>query len=712
MANKQNKKPVQQPVSQNKPDTTLPPREKQKFTLELKAFPRLTPYLPGLILFFIFVIIGVSVYPDYGICWDEPLQREPGVLSYDYIFSGSQDLFNTATDNHGAGYELLLVIFEKMGGLTDSRDIYLMRHLVTNLLFLLGAFSAYVLVVRLFKDRVLASLAFLMMVLAPRLYAHSFFNSKDIPFMCMITITLAYTQYAFKKNTLKAFIILGLLGGYATSIRIMGILPGIIILSFLGLDLITAIAKKHQPKQQALNMLVFFVGFCLSLYLGWPYLWQHPITNFIDSFSSLAHFMWKGSVLMNGDFVPGTQIPWTYFPTWFLISNPELWLIAGFGGIVWLVIDFFKKPLAFFQNTDERNFLIYLASFFGPILAVIVMHSVIYDDWRHLYFVYPPFVFMAIYFINKLMQGRYKLVVQCLCLVQVAITGLFMVQNHPFQQVYFNYFVSHDKESLRKNYDLEYWGCSYKQALEYLIKAVPAGTITINCENPTLLTNNILILPPEERDRIKFANPEQADYFLTNFRGHPYDYAGLKVEYSESVLNSTIMAVFKQEKDPTKQKAIREQSIAVLSKTLAADPKDCFAHAQIGDAYFRNEQYDLALTHHLRALELNPTSVIVNELAGQYFGKGLYRETINLCKKAVEINPSDINTTTNMGLVYMRLSQFDSAVIVLQQAARIDPKYTNAYINLAITYKAMGKMDSAKKYEAEAQKTNPQYRLQ
>ncbi len=713
MANKQNKKPVQNPVPQSKPSTPKPQdAKKASFNLELSKWPGLTPYLPGLTLFFIFFIVCLCTYQDYGICWDEPYQRMPGVLSYDYIFNGSHELFNTFSDNHGAGYELLLVIFEKIMGLTDSRDIYLMRHLVTNVLFLVSALSAYVLIVRLFKNRFLASMAFIMLVLAPRLYAHSFFNSKDIPFMCMITITLTYCQAAFEKNKPKLFLIAGLFAGYATSIRIMGVLLGGVILFFMAIDLISTLAKKENVKKNLLSILLFSLGFCLMLYLGWPYLWKHPIQYFFESFSAMSHFMWKGSVLMDGQFIPATKLPWTYFPTWFLISNPEIWLVTGFAGIVWIVIDFFRKPAVFFQNTTERNFLIYLINFFAPIMAVILMHSVIYDDWRHLYFVYPPFVLMAIYFLHKMVQTKYKLIVQGICIAEVALTSLFMLQNHPFEQVYFNYFVSHGKESLRKNFELEYWGCSFKQGLEYLVTANPTGPILVNCENQVLLANNLLILHPEDRDRIKFTDPEHADYFITNFRSHPYDYTGNQVAYSVSVLNSTILCVFKQEKDPVKQKLMREETIAELTKSLAINPNDCYAHAQLGDAYFRNGQYDSSVAHHIRALQLDATSVVINDLAGMYFGKQKYREAIELCQKATEVNPTDVNNYTNIGLLYMRMRTYDSAVYILHKAISIDPKYTSAYINMALTYRAMGNMDSAKKYEAEAQKIDPKYKLQ
>ena len=47
-----------------------------------------------------------------------------------------------------------------------------------------------------------------------------------------------------------------------------------------------------------------------------------------------------------------------------------------------------------------------------------------------------------------------------------------MIRNHPFQNVYFNNFLSHDEQYLRKNFEMDYWGTSYKQALEYVLKMI------------------------------------------------------------------------------------------------------------------------------------------------------------------------------------------------------------------------------------------------
>ncbi len=133
MANKQNKKPVQQPVPQNKPDTTLPLQEKQKFSLELKAFPRLTPYLPGLILFFIFVIIGFSVYPDSPTgrsvrfvlpIWKRPLPNSITAINSSLTFLHSSPIYSSFTPTFSKNYCFITLLTFRSPSSPHTSSIY------------------------------------------------------------------------------------------------------------------------------------------------------------------------------------------------------------------------------------------------------------------------------------------------------------------------------------------------------------------------------------------------------------------------------------------------------------------------------------------------------------------------------------------------------------------------------------------------------------
>ncbi|HXS35367.1 MAG TPA: phospholipid carrier-dependent glycosyltransferase [Flavipsychrobacter sp.] len=506
-------------------------------------------YTPGIILFILSLLIGVLCFKDYGMSWDEPIQRGIGVISYNYVFKGDSTLKNHQDRDLGTGFELPLVFLEKGAKLTDSRHIFLMRHLVTHVFFLVAVFIGYTLIYRLFKSQSIACLGFILLAFNPRIYAHSYFNSKDIPFLSAILITFAICQLAFQKNKTWWYVLLGLACGYATSIRSMGILLFLFICLFFIIDIISAISKKQVVRNTVINLFLFIASFCCILYIAWPILWYGPIWYFKEEFLTFAHIWWGGKLTFNGTEYSGRNLPWIYVPEWIAITIPILWLAAGITGIVWVTVSFIKRPVNYLLNTPQRNFLLYLMFFLIPILAVIVLHSVNYDDWRHLYFIYPSFALLALFALHKIMQGKRRLLVQALCVVQIVFTTIFMVRSHPFEQVYFNSLVSHKDEYLRKHFDFEYWGCAYKQGLDYILAHDTSSSVRVFWSLDPV-ENNVEMLPAEERKRIKLVDRNETPYYyITNFRNHPQDYHEYpNTFYQVKVLNSTVMRVYKVDK--------------------------------------------------------------------------------------------------------------------------------------------------------------------
>ena len=122
-----------------------------------------------------------------------------------------------------------------------------------------------------------------------------------------------------------------------------------------------------------------------------------------------------------------------------------------------------------------------------------------------------------------------------------------MFANIPFQHVYFNEFVDKNTpEYLRKRFELDYWGTSYKQSLEYILEEDNSLSIDIAVANLPGKINRF-ILPPEKQKRINIVDIKDAKYFITNYRWHPQDYTeiGKKKWYSIKVNNNTINAIYK-----------------------------------------------------------------------------------------------------------------------------------------------------------------------
>lgn len=500
-------------------------------------------YAPGILLFIIAVIIGLFSYKDYGISWDEIAQRNMGWVNYNYIVHNDPQLNTFIDRDHGVAFELPLIMIEKILNLTDSRDVYFMRHFVTHLFFLIGGLFGYILAYRLFKNNLIACLCFIMLVFHPRLYAHSFFNTKDIPLLTMFTISFTVCQVAFEKNKTILYLLLGIACGYTTGIRVLGILLVLMIFLFFIADIITAIVRKERAWPAIINCLCFITAFCGALYISFPTLWHNPVTNFVNVFQVLSHFRWDFSVLFNGLVYKSSDLPWYYLSTWFSITTPLLWLVAGVAGIVCTAIVFFKTPLVFITNTRQRNFTLYIACFFLPLVAIIALHSLVYDDWRHVYFIYPAFVLLACYGIHRVYTGKKKTLTVALFAAQIAGLSWFMFSSHPFQQVYFNRLASsHKAEYLREQYELDYWGNSVIKGLEYLLAHDTAAVIKIMDYPP--VEYNTLLLPEPQRKRITTIREQDADYIITNFRSHPEGY-NYPYVYNIKVLNNSILRIYK-----------------------------------------------------------------------------------------------------------------------------------------------------------------------
>ncbi len=506
-------------------------------------------YLPGIGLFIIALVVTFVTYKDYGMTWDELDQRQTGLLSFKYATSGDPELYSYAYRWYGAGFELPLYCFEKWFHLTDYRDIFFMRHLVTHLLFLVSALAVYVLSLKLSKNVIVASVCFIMMLFAPRIYAHSFFNTKDIPFLALFIITLAFSKIAFDKNKPAWYAVLGILAGYTTSIRVMGIMLVGLLLGLLLIDWLKE-SDKEAKKKSLISLGLYVICFAVTLIGAWPFLWRAPVANFLESYSVMSHYKWDGSVLIRGIYEHTTELPWDYFPTWFVITTPILWTALGVTGFALIIRDFVKRAKVYFTNSPERHNMLTLLCFFIPIFAVVKLNAVIYDDWRHLYFVYPPFVILAGYTISQIINGKFKWVVVSVCALQLGIVAFFMVKNHPFQEVYFNELTSHEDQYLRENYELDYWGASFKQGLEFLAKKQPTDTIRLACNYDDPVRHNTKILPIKDRERFVFTDFQHADYFITNFRGHKEDYPSKDVAYEISVLNSCIMRIYNLKPKP------------------------------------------------------------------------------------------------------------------------------------------------------------------
>ena len=74
-----------------------------------------------------------------------------------------------------------------------------------------------------------------------------------------------------------------------------------------------------------------------------------------------------------------------------------------------------------------------------------------------------------------------------------------MIKDHPHQNVYFNFIPG---KNIQTKFELDYWGLSNKQALEYILKNDSNNVIKIGSAGPISIENSKKILSSLEKNRI------------------------------------------------------------------------------------------------------------------------------------------------------------------------------------------------------------------
>ncbi len=490
----------------------------------------------------LFLLAGIAILDDYGVSGDEDIQRRLTEANLSYILGIHDDPQLKQRDRHyGMVFELPLLLAERLLGLEDTRAIYLSRHLLIHLFFLVGGVCCYLLAVRLFNNRLLALAAMLLFLLHPRLYAHSFFNSKDIPFFSMFMIALLLIHRAFALNTMRAFLLCGAAVAVLINLRVMGVMLLLAVVAMRGLDVGYA-----EGKQERIRVLKTLGGFILAsvlvLYAIWPYLWEDPLGRLVEAITTAFHYPTHTSILFKGESFGNTALPWEYLPTWFLITTPWVALLLGFIGIVFVLGHGILRPRDLLRNTQLRFQWLLLACFVLPVLATIVFKPTLFNGWRHMYFLYAPFCLLAAFGLYQLVSLSRKKYWQVgvYAAAGIGLVGVVieMAQIHPYQNVYFNALVDrHTPGYLSTQYRMDYWGTSYRQGLEYLLERYPDSPIHIYRKDGHLI-RNWMILPASDRQRIAFSNT-RADFYLTNYQADNFIYTRTRKLY-----NDTLFAVY------------------------------------------------------------------------------------------------------------------------------------------------------------------------
>ena len=472
----------------------------------------------------LFAAAGVAVLDDYGINGDGLVQRRIAEQNAAYIMGDRDALpggLNVISDSYyGIAFELPLLLVERLLGLDDSRNIYLTRHLLTHLFFIAGGFICGLLAWRMFNNRWLALLAMLLFLLHPRLYAHSFFNSKDIPFAVMFMLALYLTHRAFRRDAAGAFVLLGVVVGLAANMRPFALLFIPAALALRGLDW-RAASGGGTRKHVLLTAGAFAAAALLTIYASQPWYWENPL-RFIDGMQTLSRHPVLMNSLFQGQIVRSDAAPVDYIPVWFGITAPPGALLLGLAGMAALLWRGFRAPARVWRHGELRFRLLLLGCFVLPIAVVIVLQSHIYNGWRQMYFLWGPFCLLAAAGVPSLpaagaLNRLRRMAGYGLAAAGLAAAGYAIVSLHPHQQVYFNLLANRAAPGeLRQQYDIDHLRMAQQQGLEYLLERYPDRTLYVAARPRAGVSR--MLLPAAQRERILLSDGWAGDFHILSDR--------------------------------------------------------------------------------------------------------------------------------------------------------------------------------------------------
>ncbi len=256
-------------------------------------------------------------------------------------------------------------------------------------------------------------------------------------------------------------ILSGILVGLTTSIRILGPYAAVIVILY---------GRQWMAPRRTLYILpAYGIIAAITCYLTWPYLWTDPLARFLYSIAVASQYPWKGGVLFEGMVVGAKGLPARYLPEMISIQLTEAAILLIISGIIVALTRIRKKEVYI-------PLILFLVWFVIPFAAILLAGSVVYDGFRQIIFLLPPLFLMTGFAFDWIFPRIRNITLRFLLMILIVAPGIYsIITLHPYEYIYYNSFVG-GVQGAYKNYELEYWATSYREAALYLNEVAPPNS--------------------------------------------------------------------------------------------------------------------------------------------------------------------------------------------------------------------------------------------
>jgi len=505
-----------------------------------------------ILIFSLMFLIGILQVNDYGVSSDSNDQRHSGFIELNHI---GQKILPSITKKLTAGKEYISYddegykekysgqIFNITTGLIEvilkikeDREKFLLRQYIYFITFFLCMIVFYKLCNHRFKNWKIALLGVIFLYLSPRIFAYSFSDPKDIPFMSLLVFSIFFGLKFFDKISIKNGIIFGFINGLVISgVRIYGLVSPMLIYPSIILYLIIT---KQMKLEKILSIIFSIIVTILFTILFKPYLWDAPLENFLNTLKYLGEFgeVWQIQNLFLGKIILAENVPWYYSLYWITITTPITYTILFLVGLFAFINKFIKNIKIKFYEKEFYFDIIFLALIFGPLIGAMILRSGSFNSWRHLFFIYPYIIIFSLHgyrYLSKILIEKKNILKTQNLLIFLTIFYLIFwnIKNHPHQYAYFNFIAGKD---VHKRFDVDYWGLSYAENLKYILKNDNREKIYVKNNSMNKMLLIVKSLDKKQAKRIIYNFKERnPDYIITNYYMETEKYK----KFSDAFLN-------------------------------------------------------------------------------------------------------------------------------------------------------------------------------
>ena len=358
----------------------------------------------------IYFFLGAYQSINTGISFDEYHEN----LNWKTNLSGIKEIFENKTNKillnyedkyHGIGFNWIsnpiqILIYKSLSNylnINDYGSLLIAKHPVVFITFFISGIFFYLICNLVIRNNNFSFISTSIYLLHPYLFGHSFFNSKDIPFLSLWVIC-TYLIIKFIKNlvdskliTKKFILIFSLATALLISIRIVGL---IIFLQYL-IFILAFIENKNYNLliffRKKLNIFILFLFFTFFfVYIFNPIFWLNPL-EIINSIQWMGKYYHDICTLTLGECMPALNLPSSYYFIWFFFKLPIIVLLG-------LIFFPFVEKKIFGDNFIKIIIISLLFTVFSILILFILKNVSLYDEIRHIMFLIP--LIMLIAFIN------------------------------------------------------------------------------------------------------------------------------------------------------------------------------------------------------------------------------------------------------------------------------------------------------------------------